>query len=437
MTNKNKRTKPRPTSKNDSAAAKNAAVATTTTSAFPAMESTPKGILTRGQLTALIFLGMGIARLFQVGDAIRKEESVMMNMGNQSSLEEEASNNNNTTMPTTISLQASQTCLHFFKDTGDGEEWTPETTCLEDGFNALLKYKYALGWQVAALVAAMILQCWHVEAWLMRFNVGLVILSPIFPSVLLLLMAVPTLLSKASIWPHVIMALVLSYLGSPTSVDWIPFVTGRRGLAAALGIPPRHDPKSVQSLMLLACASLFFVQGVVHWGIPLVPSVVMDLQSSNNSHSSNINNNNNPENVMSTMASVMSWINQELLTSATQTPSSLVVVLLLIVDKLTMALVYIFGWFYLPEQHQRTLLLYTGVIFFCAATYQWTWLDGQIANADMLRAVDWTLAGCGIVTWIAPSLVAKPTTTTRSTTTNAATTTTLVDRRSTTKAHKD
>ena len=53
------------------------------------------------------------------------------------------------------------------------------------------------------------------------------------------------------------------------------------------------------------------------------------------------------------------------------------------------------------------MLLYTGVIFFCAATYQWTWLDHKIGNASILHAVDWMVAGCGILTWLAPTLGRK------------------------------
>ena len=56
---------------------------------------------------------------------------------------------------------------------------------------------------------------------------------------------------------------------------------------------------------------------------------------------------------------------------------------------------------------RQTILLYTGVIYFCVATYQWTWLDHQIANALVLQGMDWALAGFGIISWLAPSFVTK------------------------------
>ena len=265
---------------------------------------------------------MGISRLFQVGSAIRKE-------GNIETCEEDG----NFTMPDQLEPQADKSCLHFFNGTGDGSEWTPASTCVEDGFNALLKYKYTVGWQVVVLVAAVILQCWHVEEWLLRFNTGLIVVSPILPSVLSLLLCVPDLIAKKSIWPHMIMALVLSYVGSPMSFDFLPFLT-----KPPAAIPPRGNTKSVQSLVLLGLASFFFLQAIVQWGVPLLPSLY-------HLHTS--------KDVMTATSNSLSWINEELLTSATKTPSSLVVTLLLLVDKLTIALVYIFSWFYLPEQQQR------------------------------------------------------------------------------------
>ena len=324
MTNKNKRTKPRQGSKK--AAEQKPESISKAAESTTRMERTQKGLFfTRGQLTALILLSMGISRLFQIGSAIRKEIPIELNS-------EEASDDSVVIMP---KYEAALNCLHFFNGTGNENEWSPSSTCVEDGFNSLLQYKYAMGCQVTALVAGLVLQCWHVEGWLMRLNVGMVVFTPLLPTVASLLTIVPSLIPKKAAWPQVIMAMVLSYLGSPTSLDWIPFVGKRPSL-----VPERHDIKSLQSLMLMALASLFFIPVVVQWINPLLPTL-MDIRSS--------------KDAIADTSAVLLWINNELLTSATATttPSSLVVVLLLLVDKLTIAFVYFFAWFYFPEQHQR------------------------------------------------------------------------------------
>ena len=105
--------------------------------------------------------------------------------------------------------------------------------------------------------------------------------------------------------------------------------------------------------------------------------------------------------------SVMEWMNQEVITVATKTPASLLVLLFLMIDKFTLAYVYFFAWFYLPEQKQRTFLLYTAVVHFIAGAYQLPWLDDQITNAPNLQMIDLTIAGFGLLTWIAPPLLWK------------------------------
>eukprot|EP00522_Entomoneis_paludosa_P014865 CAMPEP_0172453078 /NCGR_PEP_ID=MMETSP1065-20121228/10553_1 /TAXON_ID=265537 /ORGANISM="Amphiprora paludosa, Strain CCMP125" /LENGTH=77 /DNA_ID=CAMNT_0013205241 /DNA_START=13 /DNA_END=246 /DNA_ORIENTATION=+ len=70
-----------------------------------------------------------------------------------------------------------------------------------------------------------------------------------------------------------------------------------------------------------------------------------------------------------------------------------------------MGFVYLFAWFYLPEQQQRTLILYTAIIHFISGTYQWHWLEGLIANTSNLQMVDFTIAALGLLIWLAPSSI--------------------------------
>jgi len=325
------------------------------------------GIFSRGQLTSLIFLTMGLSRLLQVSNAIPKETQ-----GDDGSV---------------LSLTASHTCMSFFNGTAMDED--PASMCLDEGLNALLKYKYALGWQVTVLVFSVMLQCWNRDEWLIRLNVGFLV-TPILASMLALLSVEETLIHKGSARQQVIMAVVLSCVGAPPSVDWIPFLGGTNNLPGS--VPRGSKSKSLQSLMIMTMACYFFFQGVVQWGYPLVPSYIQ-LWSA--------------ENLDSAASVGMEWVNKEVITAVTKTPASLVVMLFMIIDKLTLAFLFFFAWFYLPEQQQRTLLLYTAVVHFVSGTYQWPWLENQVIDNSNHRMVDFTIAGFGLLAWILPPLIWK------------------------------
>ena len=349
MANKNKRSKGKE-AKAEAAAAK---------AAQNPVDEKPKkadGIFSRGQLTSLIFLVMGLSRLFQISNGIRQEDG----------------------SPT-------RACTHFFNGTAAISD--PEAACSEDGFTTLLRYKYFMGWQVTVLAFACMLQSWHNDQWLIRLNVGFLV-TPILTGIVALLMVEDTLVFRPTVRHQAILAVVMTFVGSPPSMEWIPFLGGTKVLPQS--IPRPHNTKTLQSLMMVTMSLYFFFQGALLWGYPLTKSFV-GLGSMEGLHDA---------------ASLgLDWINSEILAVATNTPASLVTMALMAIDKLTMAYIFSFAWFYLPEQQQRTMLLYTAVIHFITGTYLWPLLGDNIMRATEHRMVDFTIAAFGLLSWILPPLV--------------------------------
>lgn len=173
-------------------------------------QPTTPGVLSKGQLTALILLALGISRLMQVGSTIHVHRTT-----------EDGSPS-----------PATEACIQHL---GHG-------ACENDYIQILLRFKFFSAVQVTMLVAGAMLQCWHKELVLLTLDAAM-ILSPLVP-IAVALWASDALLEGRS--QNTIMVIVLTVVAWPYDVHTIPFVSRSR----------RQSIKTLQSLVLMTLASM-------------------------------------------------------------------------------------------------------------------------------------------------------------------------------------
>lgn len=173
----------------------------------------------KGQLSAVMLVGVGISKLINIGKSIRMGEE-----------------------PTKL-------CTQYFQD---------EAVCTNDGVNTFLRFKYMLSIQVLFTVMAVVLQCWQTDDVLIRYT-GSLLVSPVFATAFALVLN-STILNQQSVWfRDVIMAFILTAVTMPPKTH-IPFVTGKK-----------ESNKSFQSLslMIFCCFALY---DMFEWGSTLMQS---------------------------------------------------------------------------------------------------------------------------------------------------------------------
>uniref|UniRef100_A0A7S3L6F8 Uncharacterized protein n=1 Tax=Amphora coffeiformis TaxID=265554 RepID=A0A7S3L6F8_9STRA len=166
----------------------------------------------KGQLNAFILIGVGIAKLFNIGKAIR--------MGGE----------------------PAKLCLLYFLD---------DDVCSDDGLNTFLRFKYMLSLQVLVTVVTIALQCWKSEDVLIRYTGSLLV--PVFTTSLALV-ANNLVLNQRAVWyREIMMAFVVTVTTMPGK-SHLPFLTGTK-----------QQNNTVQSLVLMTfcCFTLF---DAFEWG---------------------------------------------------------------------------------------------------------------------------------------------------------------------------
>ncbi|EEC49399.1 predicted protein [Phaeodactylum tricornutum CCAP 1055/1] len=148
-------------------------------------------ILTRAQLSSVIIVCIGIARVLQVGAAVSIRSTNFVDAE---------------------STKPAQACV----------EYLGEAACRDETVQALLRYKYLLGIQLVMLLVWVTLQSWNNEALLAKLN-GLLMLSPLLPTVIALQYWAEWI-AAGQIWHHSLMCLVLLALAVPASTQEIPFI---------------------------------------------------------------------------------------------------------------------------------------------------------------------------------------------------------------------
>lgn len=152
-----------------------------------APEVKPDDSFSKGQLHALMLVGVGIAKLMNMSKAIRLNEE-----------------------PTKI-------CTQYFRD---------DNVCADDGLNVLLRFKYMLSIQVLLTVLAVVLQCWKSSEVLVRYGAALLV-SPVFYTAFCLVLN-DSVFEQRTVWMRdVIVAMILTYCTMPAR-DQLPFVTGQK-----------------------------------------------------------------------------------------------------------------------------------------------------------------------------------------------------------------
>ena len=160
--------------------------AETAKSLEPAPEIKAEGF-SKGQLNAIMLIGVGITKLMSIGKAIR------------------------------LSEEPTKTCTQYFRD---------DSYCSDDGLNVLLRFKYMLSIQVLVTVVAVVLQLWQSDEVLVRYG-GSLLASPVFATVFTLVLN-DAVFDQKTVWTRdVLVAMVLTYVTMPAK-DQMPFLSGKK-----------------------------------------------------------------------------------------------------------------------------------------------------------------------------------------------------------------
>lgn len=187
----------------------------------PLVETNPyeKATFSKGQFNALILLGIGANKLFNLSKSIRVGEE-----------------------PTKL-------CTEYFVD---------EIACTDDSVNTFLRYKLMLSVQVFLIVSTIILQCWRSEEVLLRFG-GALLASPVFAVCMAFLLNDQTINQRTAFYRDIVMAFVLTAVAMP-SKDYFPFLTGKK-----------QSNNTFQSLSVLVISCFYFFE-MFQWASTLFQS---------------------------------------------------------------------------------------------------------------------------------------------------------------------
>ena len=179
----------------------------------PSVTDAPFG---KGQLNALLLLLVGVAKLMNLGKAIR------------------------------VGDEPSSMCTRYFLDS---------SVCSDEGLNNLLRYKVMLSLQVLATVAALTLQCWQMDDLLIRYS-GVLLFSPAFATSFAFVLNKDTL-NQRTVWlKDVVVVFFLAWMTIPRK-SHVPFITGTK-----------QSNKTIQSLCLMVFCFVSLFE-MYQWGSTL------------------------------------------------------------------------------------------------------------------------------------------------------------------------
>ena len=324
--------------------------ATTTTNSPETNKAAP---FTQPQLTALCFLSMGLSRLFEWKRAVHE-----------------------ITEQTESHLNGTGICQEY---TMTNEEVDYSSICSTNVAATLVPYKYDTSLQLAAMVFALMIQCWHDEAYFHRLNT-LLSLTPISTTLLLLQVCAPFITKSKSIQLTVTCA-VLMAVSASSCISTIRELLLTDKATSSSKMPPRGR---LQSMVL---SSMVFLSGyeVFQWY----------------------------QTYCSQGASGM--LASSLVISEHWDDAFSVFFYAIIMDKFTMACLLTFAWWGLPEGRQRAFLFLWAWVQF--AMYQYRFVEYKAdAFADLATIHNAALA-CSVmsgIAWLAPSMSTSNSATTSS-----------------------
>jgi hypothetical protein len=188
-----------------------------------------------------------------------------------------------------------------------------EETCNHKSFGSLISLKYHTGMQVTLLVVSLMRQCWQSEEIFQKLN-ALLCISPL-GSTLLALVYGKGAIKNGARGQILIMCFVLIAVAFPATIQGLPFVS--------------NQPWAKRSLQAICLMTLAI--------IPLI-DVIKVLSSGDLANSILETETNFPEPARG-------------------------LVYFYLVDKITMALLFVFALVHLPEQHQRVRLLVRSYVY--------------------------------------------------------------------------
>jgi hypothetical protein len=285
------------------------------------------GILSPGQLAALILLTLGISRLMQVKSALRMIRHVH-------NVEESAESNDQNN---SIITAAAPICLDYILR-------LPQVVCVDNVVNTWLHFKYMTGLQVLLTTCGMWIRggCWCNEDLLKAFNAVLV-LTPIVTTAFCFLIQLDKnnngVLNERHIWKQSIMCVVLSLVAMPGAPSQLPFFINNTSTTSST--KTRSSYKTVSSLMLMTLFCMQMLQVLAGLGL-------VDRNSNSNSSSSS-----------------SSWFPQLPSKTIVETGSSSsdedkavastvwIIHSFWLVDMFTLSAIYFFAWFHLSPGDQK------------------------------------------------------------------------------------
>lgn len=259
------------------------------------------GVLSKGQLSALIMLSLGISRVLKLGAVVG---------GTAGSSADEGGDGD--------SLVVNDVCVQHLGD----------VACRDGSVLALLRYKYYSAVQLTIVAVAIIVQCWNTELLLQTLDVAFVF-APISASVAAMVAAGDDGIHDGKM-QNGMMAIVLAVLALPTEWNTVPFF----GMKQLKG----RRSKTLQTLCLLTLAMFSMYEGLGQILFPMVlqPRVL-----------NSIGGMDQPLPLQQLLAQPSPDV------AAQIQPAVNAVLYLIVVDKITHSLLYLFAWFYFPNTRQR------------------------------------------------------------------------------------
>jgi len=286
--------------------------------------------LSKGQLTALIMLSLGISRLMKLATA---------------SLSAIGGDDAKATNADKDGAAVIDPCSQHLG----------EAACRNESVQALLRYKYYSSIQMSALVFVMALQLWTYSEALLQLFDSCLVLAPTLPIVAALMLS-PTdgLLDGRA--QNIIMSGVLAVLAAPSSLQAIPFVTRR----------PLKQPKSIQTLCLLTLSMFSLWEGLVQTLAPIVlsPECYHFFARYLSSPSADGQQQQPQPMVIERLLRRQQQQSggSSVAIDAGIQPAVTTLLYFFAVDKLTLALLYYFAWYYYPQSKQRVRICRQGCI---------------------------------------------------------------------------
>jgi len=319
----------------------------------------PKGAFTSPQLTALIFIAMGVSRLLEWKRAVHE-----------------------VTAQTESHVNGTGACQAYMRTTiksddddnqSDVQEVDYDFVCNSPVTRLLMQLKYDSSLQIIAMVVYLSLQCWNNERLLHRINTCL-FLVPISSTLVLLQLCMPYLESSKTSSLTLMCSVLMAVAGPPAVTSMKEMLQG--------GGRPAYTRGTIQSLFLSGMVFLHFYDMYQWWCTAQVGANA----------------------VTTTTSSVLSVTT--LTVDNEWTDAWKVFFYFMIMDKLTISLLLTCVWFSFEDYRQRNFLACCAVLKCVEHQYQMV----QYANADEVftdyKLKQNTILVTGVfatIAWLAPS----------------------------------